>query len=67
MISDEVGAFMILRNYLVGIQFYSLSLQTKLAVFLVMVSGWRNVQVQQQQKFNDGPLTNNMEGQRVIP
>jgi hypothetical protein len=33
MISDEVGAFIILRNYLVGTQFYSLSLQTKSAVF----------------------------------
>jgi hypothetical protein len=35
MISDEVGVFIILRNYLVGTQFYSLSLQTKSAVFFL--------------------------------
>lgn len=32
-----------------------------------MVSGWQNVQVPQQQKFSDGPLTSNLENQRVIP
>jgi hypothetical protein len=32
-----------------------------------MVSGWQNVQVQQQQKFGDGPLTSNLESQQVVP
>lgn len=61
-ISDEVGAFTLSRNHLLGNQLYSLSLETKANKLHVMISGWRNIHVQRQQNFSDGLLTSKQHG-----
>lgn len=44
-IGDEVGAFALAKNYLLGSQLYSLSLATKAVESQVTISVWRNVRV----------------------